>query len=218
MATPLTELAYRKAGVLTAENISNGNTFVSSLIGIDIISTEPIDPSDPAEAAAASQAQKDYSLILGAISQLSQITGKSIAELIDDLEIDIADGQLDSMLTELLSGLDIFLTNENNNTGIYDLADTGLDESLANNGISFSGEWYETGGDYGEFSISLTQTDTTFLGTYFRVRQNDGQTSTYSISGDRTANSYVGVDSWGHDYLFEIGQHPVSNSDEILLG
>ncbi|NIO20503.1 MAG: hypothetical protein GTN53_29510, partial [Candidatus Aminicenantes bacterium] len=219
MVTPLTELAYRNAGILTPANINSSNISISMLFGIDILSIEPVDPSDSTEAASASQAQKDYSLILAAISELSHSTGMSISEILVDMEADIVDGILDSMASELITSLGNFLGKGNNNTGIFDLADTGLDESINNGGMNYSGIWNDTAGDAGEFTFSIIETGNSFDGTYFSIKQtNGGGTETYSISGTLTGNSYEGTDSQGREFLFELKQHPLDNSDSILEG
>ncbi|NIS76485.1 MAG: hypothetical protein GTO00_02415, partial [Deltaproteobacteria bacterium] len=226
MVSPLTEIAYRTAGALTPENIGNANASISTIFGIDILSTEPIDPSDATEAADASQAQKDYGLLLAAISALSRSTGLStsstgvnVSSVLDDLEADVSDGELDSMGTQLLSGLASFLGSGNNNTGILDLDGTGLDEAIITGGISYSGVWYETDGDSGEFTTSFTQTDTSFDGTYFVVKHTgEGGTYIYSLSGSRSENSYRGTDSRGREFILDLRQHPLGTADNLLVG
>lgn len=70
--TPLTELAVRKAGALTPSNIDTGNKLVSEIFKIDIINTMPVQPtSDALGKPGVTQSQKDYTLALAAISQLS---------------------------------------------------------------------------------------------------------------------------------------------------
>ncbi len=213
MVTPLTELAYRLAKTLTPEGIREANSLVANITGIDILSCEPIDPLDLTEALGATQEEKDYSLLLAAISHLSSRThgvstasdspGGSISTVLFDLEQDIADGKLDQMESKLLSGLVTFLDSEQNNTGISDLGDTGLDEAITSGGISYSGIWYETGDKSGEFTISFNQTEDSFDGTLFVTSHTTpGENDTYLISGTRVEHSYHGTDSEEREIIF----------------
>ena len=69
--TPLTELAVvNTGGSLTPATITAANTLVSSIFKVDIIATIPVPPT-AAALAGASQAQKDYTLALAAVSQLA---------------------------------------------------------------------------------------------------------------------------------------------------
>ena len=88
--TPLTELATRKAlngTILTAAAVSSANALVSNLFQWDIIATRPVDPALPA-VNAATQAQRDYTLALAAISELTASAGSldlALAPLYNDL-------------------------------------------------------------------------------------------------------------------------------------
>jgi hypothetical protein len=69
--------------------------------------------------------------------------------------------------------------------------------------ISFSGTWEETDGDYGTFTMSFTQTNTTFSGTYDVVKlSNEGGSDSYNISGTRNGNDYQGMDSRNRELTF----------------
>lgn len=69
--TPLTELAVQKARTLTPSNINDGNKLVSDIFKIDIINTQPVAPEN-VTASTTDQSQKDYTLALATISQLSK--------------------------------------------------------------------------------------------------------------------------------------------------
>ncbi|HPP79808.1 MAG TPA: hypothetical protein PLQ43_02815 [Deltaproteobacteria bacterium] len=70
---------------------------------------------------------------------------------------------------------------------------------------TYSGSWEETDGDYGIYTMTFTQTDTTFAGYFYRVKYtHEGGSDTYTISGTRVGNSYQGTDSRGRDFVFEI--------------
>jgi hypothetical protein len=75
--TPLTELATRKAlsgPFLSAASINSANALVSNLFQFDIITTAPVEPAVTA-ISAATQAQRDYTLALAAISGLAVSAG-----------------------------------------------------------------------------------------------------------------------------------------------
>lgn len=70
--TPLTDVAFKQmssaAGGFTTANISAANAVVSTVFGVNITATQPVDPTDPAKVAAASQASIEYGVALAAIS------------------------------------------------------------------------------------------------------------------------------------------------------
>ena len=106
--TPLTDIAVKYAGTLTKENIEKGNSLVSSMIGINIINTQPIDVSDPGAAESATQEQVEYGLMLATISTMAQES--SVADVIDSITNDLADGNdLGDTGPEILSALGNFI-------------------------------------------------------------------------------------------------------------
>jgi len=89
--TPLTELATRKAltgPFLSEETIKSANALVSNLFQFDITATRPVEPAVPA-INAATQAQRDYTIALAAISRLSVAAG-SLNGAIDTFYHDLA--------------------------------------------------------------------------------------------------------------------------------
>ena len=122
--TPITELAAANAGVLTTANISAANNKISTLLGgINILTIKPADMN--ASVASASQAEKDYGLLLAALSQMSKDSGKSIAEIITEINDDLADGKLNSTGATLSAAIITFLNSSNNKSGMTE-ADTSL--------------------------------------------------------------------------------------------
>ncbi|HIJ88647.1 MAG TPA: hypothetical protein HPP97_13375 [Desulfuromonadales bacterium] len=83
--TPLTELAVQKAeqktGGLSKTNINDSNKLLSDIFKFDIITTQPLDPSKAAlSGSSVTQDQKDYTLALAALSQLSKTQGVPLAD------------------------------------------------------------------------------------------------------------------------------------------
>lgn len=131
--TALTELAVRNAGAtLTPAAISAANTLVSSIFKLDIIATLPVAPT-AATIATATQAQKDYTLALAAVSQMaSGATGSSDADRLEAALTTLGQGiSSTGMASDAVAGftgaLDDFVgTNPNNQTGISDTFTTSL--------------------------------------------------------------------------------------------
>lgn len=134
--TPLTELAVRKALAvlsknyqLTATDVSEANLLVSEMFKVDIISTKPVEPNFSAEGfgtTATSQAQKDYTLALAAISQLASSAG-SLSNTLNTLADDISDGAMTAEnAASFQSALTSFLESNKNQTGIQSINSTNL--------------------------------------------------------------------------------------------
>ena len=87
------------------------------------------------------------------------------------------------------------------------------DSSNQNDEMVFTGEWNETDGDEGTFTMTFTQTETTFIGTYDVVKEtNEGGSYSYTISGTRNGNIYEGTDSRCRTFSFEIDNNTLSGS------
>ena len=98
--TPLTTLAAARAaqmsGGLTTAGIDAANQQLGAYFGgIDLLATSPIDPTVDASAAGALQAEIDYGLILGGLSQLAELLGVDPLALVMALAEDIGDGSFD---------------------------------------------------------------------------------------------------------------------------
>ena len=78
--TPLTELAAVRVGSsMTPTAIRDANSLVSKVMKVEILSTAPVAMTATAfTAAGVSQAQRDYSLMLAAVSQLMLTTGSTL--------------------------------------------------------------------------------------------------------------------------------------------
>lgn len=124
--TPFTDLAVRKAGTLTPANIDAANKLVSDLFKFDILNNQPVSPT-AAAISVATQAQKDYTLALAAISQLSQTNGVSLADTLAFLASGItASGMNSENTTDFLNAANAFISNPNNQTGLTSIASTNL--------------------------------------------------------------------------------------------
>lgn len=129
--TPMTELAVQKAKpLLVGENISSANALVSDIFKVDIIATRPVEPSASVFlSAATSQAQKDYSLALAAISQMvKDYYGGSITGALTDMGNDIIRGNALTIdtATKFKSALITFINSDKNQTGIRDINLTNM--------------------------------------------------------------------------------------------
>lgn len=123
--TPLTDLAYRQAaqaGPLTSTSIRDANDLVSYIMRIDIINTRPAAPT-VAAFASATQSQKDYSLILAAVSQMMATNGKTLEATLTELNSGFANT---ATATALNSALATYLNpnNSNNTTGVTTIPTT----------------------------------------------------------------------------------------------
>jgi hypothetical protein len=125
--TPLTELAVQKAGALTAANIKNANKLVSDIFKFDIITTQPVAPTVVA-VSAAGQNQKDYTLTLAAVSQLSKTQGVPLADTLAKLAVNISyNGMNSKTVVDFQKAVTDFISSDKNQTGIL-----STDESASN--------------------------------------------------------------------------------------
>ena len=150
--TPLTELAVRKAepGGLTPDKIDSSNKLISQLLGGDglqdlITQILPVDVTDGTACGDADDDQKEYGLLLAALSQMSQDPSKNIEDIIDGIETDLEDIILDETGVALLDALNEFLGSEHNQTGMG-ADDMDLDECIddaTNDGLTPTGSLAE---------------------------------------------------------------------------
>ncbi|ABQ25366.1 hypothetical protein [Geotalea uraniireducens] len=135
--TALTELATRKAlavqrtgNQLAATDVTNANALVSEMFKVDIIATKPVEPdlSDYGFGrASTTQAQKDYTLALAAISQMARNNAGTLASTLNVLADDIADGAITAEnATTLQTALITFLASDRNVTGVKSINSTNL--------------------------------------------------------------------------------------------
>ena len=131
--TPLTELAVRQAGLLTAQNITAANTLISDMFKVDIINTLPVAPTASAFLASqTSQAQKDYTIALAAISQQMKTTGSDLSSTLSALNSGISSSGMSSQTAEAItSAINTYIgtpanPNPANQTGITSIASTSL--------------------------------------------------------------------------------------------
>jgi hypothetical protein len=201
--TPLTELAVQKATSLAPAAITAANTLVSGLFKVDIVGTMPVAPT-AAAVSGASQAQKDYTLALAAVSQLA--SGQSGATDADKLKgaLDTlsqgitSTGMSSSACTAFRDALTNFVANPKNQTGVNDAAGTGL-TTVGTVPKSYTLSLNGTGKAYGiQFDLALptgvtvnyNSQDSTVTGSSFGMMSggpSDALTATrYSGSGAMT--------------------------------
>ncbi|GAM10887.1 hypothetical protein OR1_03187 [Geobacter sp. OR-1] len=125
--TALTELAVQKADNLTPEAITAANTLVSEIFKVDIVTTLPVAPTATA-LADATQAQKDYTLALATVSQVSKDTGTSLENTLTTLAQGItSSGMSTATVATVQAALTTFVTtNSNNRTGVTNTAETNV--------------------------------------------------------------------------------------------
>jgi hypothetical protein len=127
--TPLTELAVQKAGVLTGSAIDAGNKLISDIFKFDIIATQPVAPISTAlSGSSVTQNQKDYTLALAALSQLSStrrdtLFSTTLATVANGISFRGIDNQTISNFQKAVTD---FMSNPNNKTGITDASTTNL--------------------------------------------------------------------------------------------
>jgi hypothetical protein len=104
--TPLTELAAVRVGTtMTPAAIRAANTLVSEVMKVDILSTAPVAPTVAGfTAPGVTQAQRDYALMLAAVSQLMATTGATLDAALSSLNSGISStGMADNSLSVALS-------------------------------------------------------------------------------------------------------------------
>lgn len=131
--TPLTDIAVQYAGTsLTAEKIEQANYLVSTLAGVNIIDTLPVNVTDSMASSNASMDQINYGLMLAAISQMVENgDALDVTTAITNIKDDLADGTLNTTSTALLTALTDFVADPAvNNSGVTTLDQTNLDSAI----------------------------------------------------------------------------------------
>ena len=128
--TPLTELAVRKASpLLIGGNISTANQLISDIFKVDIIATQPVPPTAAQFSGSdVNQAQKDYTLVLAAISQMAHdYYGGSVSDTLAAMNSDLALGAtLAGTGSQFRAALAAFLQSDQNQTGVREINATNL--------------------------------------------------------------------------------------------
>lgn len=126
--TPLTDMAVRQAGTLTAQKITTANTLLSETFKIDIISTIPAAPTVTAfQSSATTQAQKDYALVLAAVSQHMQTSGSDLATTLSSLSIGITSAGISAQTASTITAAaTTFVANTNNRTSVTEITGSSL--------------------------------------------------------------------------------------------
>ncbi|UFS70638.1 hypothetical protein LPW11_00245 [Geomonas sp. RF6] len=119
--TPLTHLAVQKAGTLTAANIKAANAVVSTIFGVDVIGTTPVDVTALAMSTATTP-QKIYTLALATLSKMATTnTADAVFNLVTALQNDLAansDGMSEAKKTAFTTALNAYLGSNLNQTGV----------------------------------------------------------------------------------------------------
>ena len=131
--TPLTEIAVQYVeDPNTDTNIEGANSLVSSMVGVDIITTSPVDVTSETDSSQATVDQLTYGLMLATMSQMmAEGPDPNIAALIKNIKNDLLDDQqLDDTGGDLADALDEFLDNQNNKSGVNNSEQTSLDDAI----------------------------------------------------------------------------------------
>ena len=130
MVTPFTEIAVRKAGTLTTDNIENANALAGTMAGgADIIGTRPANVLNAEECANAASYEIDYGL---ALASLSGMANGNIQDAMAKISEDLKDGKLNDHGVHLKDSLLAFLNNPNNQSGVTDPGQIEIDEATGN--------------------------------------------------------------------------------------
>lgn len=161
--TPLTDLAYRQAGPLTPANIRAANDNISYLMRMDIINTMPVATTADAFASA-TQSQKDYSLILAAVSQIMAATPElTLEQTMASLNSGLA---TTATATALNNAMTDYIANPRNQTGVATVPPSvqNLGTTVSNKKLvlSLSGDNVAS---VQAFSVTLTFPDGLYLRT-----------------------------------------------------
>jgi hypothetical protein len=120
--TPLTELAVIHVGTtMTPAAIRSANTLVSQVMKVDILSTAPVAPTEADFAVAGvTQAQRDYSLMLAAVSQLMLTTGSTLEATLAFLNSGLtsSSGMSEPTATALSGALTTYVAANTAQTGV----------------------------------------------------------------------------------------------------
>jgi hypothetical protein len=126
--TPLTELAVKQAREqdkkLGAASIDTANSQISDLFKVDIINTTPLDAS--AAISSGTQAQKDYTIVLAGISQLTKTSTQTLDTALANLagNIDASGKMAAGSSASVTAALTTFLADTGNNkTGVTTVSD-----------------------------------------------------------------------------------------------
>ena len=133
--TALTELAVLKMGsTLSSDTISAANALISDLFKVDVIATSPVAPTTAA-LAGVTQAQKDYTLALAAVSQMASTSaGENDTAKLNNVLTTLADsitttGMAPNVANDIITALTDFVNpanTANNLTGITNTTTTNL--------------------------------------------------------------------------------------------
>ena len=103
--TPLTSMAQARAqnmtGGMTGANVTAANTAVGDYFTIgDILMTSPMDPAAAGSGTGADQSQKDYGMVIAAMSQYARSIGMTVSSsgIVTAMMRDASDGVLNGMM------------------------------------------------------------------------------------------------------------------------
>lgn len=134
MVTPYTEIAVQMAmndGGLTEANIDKANALTGTIAGgIDIINTRPANVLSADDISSSHSDEITYGLALASISEMVHDDAGSVPAAVSNISNDLDDGRLDTQGEKLSSALKAFLSNGNNQSGVPDISQTGIDEAL----------------------------------------------------------------------------------------
>jgi hypothetical protein len=131
--TPLTDIAVKHAGSLTTDNINTGNSLISSMVGVNIVNTIPVDVSVTGSANTATQEQIKYGMALATISRMALDGNTSVTAVITNIKTDLADNKLDTTGAAMMTALNNFTIDTAHNKSGMGINDTTSLSNTINN-------------------------------------------------------------------------------------
>jgi hypothetical protein len=137
--TPLTELAVQKTGTLTAAHITAGNKLISDIFKIDVTAVQPVEPTSTALSnSSITQSQKDYTLVLAALSQLSAtqqdpLFSTTLAGIANSISYN---GMTSQTVASFQKAVTDFIANTKNTTGMTATNTTAANLTHINGGTT----------------------------------------------------------------------------------
>jgi hypothetical protein len=211
--TALTDIAVSQASSLTPTAINNANALTSSIFKIDIVATIPVDAS-PSAMASATQAQKDYTLALAAVSQVSKDSSASVQQTIAAISGGITSAGADThTVATVTTALTKFLAGSTNQTGVTTLSGSSLtylgkrEITLA---FSLLGSLPVSGSGGAQFTFTLP------AGVYIQAVDGELPTTIIKASGIALSGGHVSGNLTGISVTAGLITSPPVNAGEFM--
>lgn len=213
--TPLTSMACARARALTGgttpANVAAANAAVGAYFSInDILRTTPMDPMVAGSGTGATQDQKNYGMVVAAMSQYAQSIGMtaSSSSLVTAMARDASDGVMDGMMGSTgisLAGMGGMTSGTMQATagtsGLAAAMSTFIGSSMNKSGVpvadmqSLMDQLAASNGQLGGAGGVTTTPSGTVTGTAFMGGVRSGTVAAYAVNGGmmgaQLGNSYV---------------------------